>query len=77
MRAKVAVVALVAGALMGLTAPGAYASRGDGKDGGGGHDNGQHDNKYDHSCTTNDRNLVGNVCVIVSDLPILGKILSM
>ena len=74
MRAKVASVALVACGILGVVAaPAAYASRGDG---GGGHDNGQQDNYYDHSCTSNDRHVIGNVCVIINDLPILGHILS-
>lgn len=77
MRAKVAIVALVASALVGgIATPSAYASREKGK-GGEGHDNGQHDNTYDHSCTVNDNALIGNVCVIVDDIPILGRILTM
>jgi hypothetical protein len=50
------------------------ANRGRGD--GGGHDNGQQGNTYDHSCTANDHSVIGNVCVIVNDLPILGHILS-
>jgi hypothetical protein len=77
MRAKVASVVLVACGVLGVVAaPGAYASRGNGHGDGGGHDNGQQDNYYDHSCTSNDRHVIGNVCVIVNDLPILGNILS-
>ncbi len=79
MRAKVAGVALVTCGILGLgaiAAPGsAFAAR-DGHDHDGGHDNGQQDNDYDHSCTSNDHHVVGNVCVIVNDLPILGHILS-
>jgi hypothetical protein len=79
MRAKVAGVALVTCGILGLgaiAAPGtAIAARG-GDDNGGGHDNGQQDNEYDHSCTSNDHHVVGNVCVIINDLPILGHILS-
>ena len=41
-----------------------------------GHDNGQQGNEYDHSCTSNDHAVIGNVCVIINDLPILGSILS-
>jgi hypothetical protein len=80
MRAKVVSVVLVACGVLGATAvatPGTateLASRGNGD--GGGHDNGQQDNYYDHSCTSNDRHVIGNVCVIVNDLPILGNILS-
>ena len=78
MRAKVAGVALVTCGIMGLgaiAAPGiAFASRGEHDD--GGHDNGQQDNEYDHSCTSNDHSVIGNVCVIINDLPILGNILS-
>jgi hypothetical protein len=78
MRAKVASVALVACgvfALGAIAAPGtALAARGDHD--GGGHDNGQQDNEYDHSCTSNDHSVIGNVCVIINDLPILGSILS-
>jgi Spy/CpxP family protein refolding chaperone len=85
MRAKVAIVAVVASVLVGgIATPSAYASREKGKGGDGhdkghdkGHDNGQHHNKYDHSCTVNDNALIGNVCVIVDDLPILGRILTM
>ena len=78
MRAKVSSVVLVACVALGAAAvasPSAYASRGGGEDGGG-HDNGQQDNTYDHSCTSNDRHVIGNVCVIVDDLPILGNILT-
>ncbi len=79
MRAKVAGVALVTCGMLGLgaiAAPGAaFAARG-GDDRDGGHDNGQQDNEYDHSCTSNDHHVVGNVCVIINDLPILGEILS-
>jgi hypothetical protein len=57
-------------------APSAYASRGGGDGGDGGHNNGQQGNTYDHACTTNDRALIGNVCVIVDDLPILGNLLT-
>ena len=77
MRAKVASVVLVTCAILGavaVTSPSAYASRGGG--GKGGHDNGQQGNTYDHSCTANDHSVIGNVCVIVDDLPILGHILS-
>jgi hypothetical protein len=79
MRAKVVSVALVACGVLGAVAvaapaTGQLASRG-GK-GGGGHDNGQHDNTYNHACTSNDHALIGNVCVIVDDLPILGSILT-
>jgi hypothetical protein len=78
MRAKVAVVALVTSGILGLgaiAAPGAaFAARDNDK--GGGHDNGQQDNEYDHSCTSNDHSVIGNVCVIINDLPILGHILS-
>ena len=78
MRAKVVSVVLVACGVLGAAAvasPSAYAARGGGEDGGG-HDNGQQDNTYDHSCTSNDRHVIGNVCVIVDDLPILGNILT-
>ena len=80
MRAKVVSVALVACGALGAVAVAApttasqIASRGHG--GGGGHDNGQHDNTYNHACTSNDHALIGNVCVIVDDLPILGSILT-
>jgi hypothetical protein len=79
MRAKVASVVIVACGVLGITAamPGTatqLASRGNGD--GGGHDNGQQGNTYDHSCTSNDRHVIGNVCVIIDDLPILGHILS-
>ena len=82
MRAKVASVVFVACGVLGATAlatPGAItqqASRGTGHGDGGGHDNGQQGNEYDHSCTSNDRHVIGSVCVIINDLPILGHILS-
>lgn len=81
MRAKVAGVALVTCGILGvgaIAAPGAaFAARdGHGDHGGDGHDNGQQDNEYDHSCTSNDHAVIGNVCVIINDLPILGSILS-
>jgi hypothetical protein len=79
MRAKVVSVVLVACGVLGTAAvasPSAYASRGGGDDGGGGHDNGQQGNTYNHACTSNDHAVVGNVCVIVDDLPILGSILT-
>jgi hypothetical protein len=79
MRAKVVSVVLVACGVLGAAAvasPSAYAARGGGDDGGGGHDNGQQGNTYDHSCTSNDHAVIGNVCVIVDDLPILGSILT-
>jgi len=81
MRAKVVSVALVACGALGAVAIAApvpasqLASRG-GHGGGGGHDNGQHDNTYNHACTSNDHALIGNVCVIVDDLPILGNLLT-
>jgi hypothetical protein len=78
MRAKVASVVLVACGVLGtvaMAAPSAYASRGGGG-GDGGHDNGQQGNTYNHACTSNDHAVVGNVCVIVDDLPILGSILA-
>ena len=78
MRAKVVSVVLVACGVFGAAAvatPSAYASRGGGEDGDG-HDNGQQDNTYDHGCTSNDDYVIGNVCVIVDDLPILGSILT-
>jgi hypothetical protein len=81
MRARVAVVAAVASglfAIAGLSTPGTtsqLASRG-GHGGEGGHDNGQQDNTYSHSCTSNDHHVISNVCVIVDDLPILGHILT-
>jgi hypothetical protein len=81
MRAKVVSVVLVACGVLGavaVTFPGAtneLASRGGGG-GGGGSGNGQHGNTYNHSCTTEDHSLVGNVCVIVDDLPILGNLLT-
>lgn len=81
MRAKVAGVALVTCGILGvgaIAAPGiAFAARGEnGHDDGGGHENGQQGNEYDHSCTSNDHSVIGNVCVIINDLPILGNILS-
>ena len=80
MRAKVAGVALVTCGILGvgaIAAPGAaFAARGGDHDHDGGHDNGQQDNEYDHSCTSNDHAVIGNVCVIINDLPILGSILS-
>ena len=79
MRAKVACVAVVTCGVLGLgaiAAPStAFASRG-GHDHEGGHDNGQQGNEYNHSCTANDHSVIGNVCVIIDDLPILGHILS-
>ena len=78
MRAKVVSVVLVACGVLGtvaIAAPNAYASRGGGG-GDGGHDNGQQGNTYNHACTSNDHAVVGNVCVIVDDLPILGSILT-
>ena len=79
MRAKVAAVALVTCGVLGLgiAAPhAAFASRGEHHGDDGGHDNGQQGNEYNHSCTANDHSVIGNVCVIVDDLPILGHILS-
>ena len=82
MRAKVVSVALVASGVLGAVAlaalptAGQVASRGHGGGGSSGHDNGQHDNTYNHACTSNDHALIGNVCVIVDDLPILGSILT-
>jgi hypothetical protein len=79
MRARVVSVVLVACGVLGVAAvaaPSAYASRGGGGDGGGGHDNGQQGNTYNHACTSNDHAVVGNVCVIIDDLPILGSILT-
>jgi hypothetical protein len=80
MRAKVAGVALVTCGILSvgaIAAPGyAFASRGENDHDGGGHDNGQQGNEYDHSCTSNDHAVIGNVCVIINDLPILGNILS-
>ena len=80
MRAKVVSVVLVVCGVLGAAAvasPSAYASRGGGGgDGGGGHDNGQQGNTYNHACTSNDHAVIGNVCVIVDDLPILGSILT-
>jgi hypothetical protein len=81
MRAKVVSVALVACGVIGATAVAApfpasqLANRGRGG-GERGHDNGQHDNTYNHACTSNDHALIGNVCVIVDDLPILGNLLT-
>jgi hypothetical protein len=81
MRAKVASVALVACGVFGVVsvATPATASQLASRGGGGGdrgHDNGQHDNTYTHSCTSNDHAVAGNVCVIVDDLPILGHVLT-
>ena len=82
MRAKVASVALVVCGVFGAAALAApvtatqQASRADHHEDGGGHDNGQQGNEYDHSCTSNDHAVIGNVCVIINDLPILGNILS-
>jgi hypothetical protein len=82
MRAKVASVVIVACGVLGAVAAAApgtateLASRGGGGGGGSGHDNGQQGNTYNHSCTANDRSVIGNVCVIVDDLPILGHVLS-
>jgi hypothetical protein len=81
MRAKVACVALVTCGVLGIGAvaapSSAFASRGSNDhDHDGGHDNGQQDNEYDHSCTSNDHAVIGNVCVIINDLPILGNVLS-
>jgi hypothetical protein len=81
MRARVVSVALVACGVLGVVtaaAPGTatqVASRGGGG-GSGGHDNGQQGNTYNHACTSNDHALIGNVCVIVDDLPILGNLLT-
>ena len=78
MRAKVVSVVLVACGVLGagaVASPSAFAARGGG-DGGDGHDNGQQGNTYNHACTSNDHAVVGNVCVIVDDLPILGSILT-
>ena len=81
MRAKVVSVVFVACGVLGavaVAAPGTateLASRGGGG-GGGGHDNGQQGNTYNHACTSNDHAVIGNVCVIVDDLPILGSILT-
>jgi len=81
MRARVASVALVACGVLGLVAAAApgtaseLASRGGGGHEGG-HDNGQQGNTYNHACTSNDHALIGNVCVIVDDLPILGNLLT-
>ncbi len=79
MRAKVVSVVLVVCGVLGagaIASPSAFASRGDGGGGDDGHDNGQQDNTYDHACTSNDHHVIGNVCVIVDDLPILGSILT-
>jgi hypothetical protein len=80
MRAKVAAVALVTCGILSIgaaAAPGAaFASRGGHDHDDHGHDNGQQDNEYDHSCTSNDHAVIGNVCVIINDLPILGSVLS-
>lgn len=84
MRARVVSVALVAcGVLgaMGATSPSItteLAARGGGNGGGDddGHDNGQQGNTYNHACTSNDNAVIGNVCVIVDDLPILGRVLT-
>jgi hypothetical protein len=82
MRAKVISVAIVACGVLGAVAaaaPGAateLASRGGGGGGGSGHDNGQQGNTYNHSCTANDRSVIGSVCVIIDDLPILNHVLS-
>lgn len=81
MRAKVASVAFVACGVLGavaLATPGPatqLASRAS-HHGDGGHDNGQQGNEYDHSCTSNDRHVIGSICVIVNDLPILHSVLS-
>jgi hypothetical protein len=81
MRAKVVSGVLVACGMLGAVAIAApsttteLASRA--RHGGGdGHDNGQQGNEYNHSCTANDHSVIGNVCVIVDDLPILGRILT-
>jgi len=82
MRAKVVSVVLVACGVLGAVAVAApsttaeLASRGGHEGGGGGHDNGQQGNTYNHACTSNDHAVIGNVCVIVDDLPILGSILT-
>jgi hypothetical protein len=80
MRAKVAAVALVTCGVLGvgaIAAPStAFANRGKGHEHDGGDHNGQQGNEYDHSCTSNDHSVIGNVCVIINDLPILGNILS-
>ena len=79
MRAKVVSVVLVVCGVLGagaVASPSAYASRGGGDGGGDGHDNGQQGNTYNHACTSNDHAVVGNVCVIIDDLPILGSILA-
>jgi len=82
MRAKVVSVVIVACGVLGavaVAAPGTatqLASRGGGRGGDGGHENGQQGNTYNHSCTSNDHTVAGNVCVIVDDLPILGHILT-
>jgi hypothetical protein len=80
MTARVASVVLVACGVLGVVAAAApgtaaqLASRGGG--GSGGHDNGQQGNTYNHACTSNDHAVIGNVCVIVDDLPILGNLLT-
>ena len=82
MRAKVISVLFVACGVLGSVAFAAapsttlLASRGGGH--GGGHESGDgaHDNTYNHSCTSQNRSVVGNVCVIVNDLPILGSVLA-
>ena len=82
MRAKVAGVVFVACGILGAAAfatPGTaaqLASRANHHGDGDGHDNGQQGNEYDHSCTSNDKHVVGSVCVIINDLPILGHVLS-
>ncbi len=82
MRAKVVSVAFVACGVIGAvgvaspTTTQLAARGGDHHGGEDGHDNGQHDNQYDHACTSNDHAVVGNVCVIIDDLPILGSILT-
>jgi hypothetical protein len=82
MRAKVASVVFVACGVLGavaLATPGTVtqqASRGMHHGHGDGHDNGQQGNEYDHSCTSNDRHVIGSICVIVNDLPILHSVLS-
>lgn len=83
MRAKVLSVIFVACGVLGSVAftatPGTseLASRGGGS-GGSDHESGDgaHDNTYNHSCTSQNESVVGNVCVIINDLPILGNILS-
>jgi hypothetical protein len=82
MRAKLISVMLVACGVLGavaVAAPGTtseLAMRGKHEGREGGHDNGQQHNTYNHACTTNDHAVVGNVCVIVDDLPILGNLLT-